>query len=71
MGYPVKVQKIQRPTNRTYYVNLPVALVEAMSLAKGETLEWLLEDKNTLVLRRQKTQPPRRLKALATLKPTP
>ena len=53
MGYPVKLQKVERPTNRSYYVNLPVPVAEAIEALKGETFEWLIEDKNTLVLRRQ------------------
>jgi bifunctional DNA-binding transcriptional regulator/antitoxin component of YhaV-PrlF toxin-antitoxin module len=62
MGYPVKIQKVERPTNRSYYVNFPVALAEAIGLEKGDDLEWLLEDKNTLILRRTKPKPPRKLK---------
>lgn len=52
MGYFIKVQKVQRPTNRSYYVNLPVVLAEAISLQKGEVWEWSMEDKNTLILSR-------------------
>ena len=52
MGYLIKVQKVQRPTNRSYYVNLPVVLAEAISLQKGEEWEWSMEDKNTLILSR-------------------
>jgi len=26
MGYVIKVQKVDRPTNRSYYLNLPVVL---------------------------------------------
>jgi bifunctional DNA-binding transcriptional regulator/antitoxin component of YhaV-PrlF toxin-antitoxin module len=62
MGYPVKIQKVERPTNRSYYVNFPVALAEAIDLKKGEDLEWLVEDKNTLILRRIKPTPPRKLR---------
>jgi hypothetical protein len=62
MGYPVKIQKVERPTNRSYYVNFPVALAEAIGLEKGEDLEWLLEDKNTLILQRIRPKPPRRVK---------
>ena len=54
MGYLVKLQKVERPTNRSFYVNLPAALADALQLDKGEELEWLLEDKNTLILRRRK-----------------
>ena len=52
MGYRVKLQKVERPTNRSFYLNFPVALAEAMSVEKGEEFEWLVEDQNTLVLRR-------------------
>jgi hypothetical protein len=54
MGYLIKVQKVQRPTNRSYYVNLPVVLAEVISLQKGEVWEWSMEDKNTLIFSRVK-----------------
>ena len=63
MGYQVKIQKVDRPTNRSFYVNLPVVLAEAMGIEKGEGFEWLIEDKNTLVLRRLK---PRKVKTIKT-----
>lgn len=62
MGYPVKVQKVERPTNRSYYVNLPTALAEVMQVEKGEQFEWLLEDRNTLVLQRMNPLPSVRAK---------
>ena len=62
MGYLIKVQKVERPTNRSYYVNLPVVLAEAMEIDKGEELRWLIEDKNTLLLCRVQQKVPRRLK---------
>ena len=52
MGYIVKLQKVERPTNRSYYINFPVALAEAMNMVKGEEFEWSIEDRNTLTLRR-------------------
>lgn len=66
MGYPVKIQKVDRPTNRSYYVNFPVALAEALGIKKGETFNWLLEDKNTLVLERHRRLPARKLKKKAS-----
>jgi antitoxin component of MazEF toxin-antitoxin module len=60
MGYLIKVQKVERPTNRSYYVNLPVVLAEAISLQKGEQWEWSMEDKNILVLSRVKKREIRR-----------
>ena len=53
MGYKVKLQKINRPTNKSFFVSVPVVFVEAMEMEKGEVLEWILEDKNTLVLQRK------------------
>jgi hypothetical protein len=54
MGYFIKIQKVDRPTNRSYYVNLPVVLAEALAIQKGEEWEWMMEDKNTLILSRVK-----------------
>jgi hypothetical protein len=65
MGYPVKIQKVERPTNKSYYVNFPVALAEAMGVVKGEDFEWTVEDKNTVILTRVKARPARRLKSVA------
>ena len=64
-GYVVKVQKVERPTNRSYYVNFPVALAEAMGIEKGEEFVWIIEDKNTLLFKRKKVRTPRQLKAIA------
>ena len=62
MGYKVKLQKIDRPTNRTFSVTLPVVMVEALELKKGETFEWFVEDKNTMVLKRRKPLDPGKLR---------
>lgn len=62
MGYEVKIQKVERPTNRSYYVNFPVALAESIGIDKGESFEWMVEDKNTLVLRRIKPLNPKKFK---------
>ncbi len=64
-GYLIKVQKVERPTNRSYYLNLPVVLAEAMEINKGEEMKWLVEDKNTLLLCRKQKKPPRKLRASA------
>ncbi len=52
MGYKVKIQKIERTTNKTYYVNFPAAFADAINLKKGEQMEWFIEDRNCFVLRR-------------------
>jgi len=61
MGYLVKIQKVERPTNRSYYVNLPVVVAEALAIEKGEQFQWSIEDKNTLVLTRGKPKKSRKL----------
>ena len=58
MGYPVKIQKVERPTNKSYYVNLPAALAESAGIEKGEEMEWLVEDRNCFVLRRTNARKP-------------
>lgn len=63
MGYLIKVQKVERPTNRSYYLNFPVALAEAVDLDKGEEWEWSIEDNNTLVLTRKIKKPRRKLRS--------
>ena len=62
-GCRIKVQKVERPTNRSYYLNLPVVLAEAMEIKKGEEMKWLIEDKNLLLLARKEKNPPRKLRA--------
>ena len=49
MGYQIKVQKVERPTNRSYYVNLPVVLAETLAIKKGEAWQWSVKDQDTLV----------------------
>jgi hypothetical protein len=52
MGYPTKVQLIQRKDSTQWYINFPAAIAQAMEFAKGETVEWVIHDKRTLQLRR-------------------
>ena len=52
MGYPTKVQVIHRKASEQWYVNFPAALAHAMEFNKGETIEWVIEDRNTLTLKR-------------------
>ena len=52
MASIVRVQRVDRPGSRSFYVNLPVVLADALGVHKGETFEWMLEDKNTLVFSR-------------------
>ena len=52
MGYPTKVQLIQRQDSQQWYINFPAALAQAMEFTKGETVEWIIQDKQHLTLRR-------------------
>ncbi len=54
MGYIVKIQKVERPTNKSFYINFPAAIAEATNVLKGEEFEWVIEDRNTFVLKRKK-----------------
>lgn len=52
MGYPVKIQKVERGTTKSFYVNFPAAVAEASNIEKGEAMEWIIEDKNSFTLLR-------------------
>jgi len=52
MGVPTKVQLIQRKSSEQWYINFPAAVAQAMEFEKGEIVEWIIEDKAQLVLRR-------------------
>ena len=60
MGYPTKVQLIKRKTSQQWYVNFPAVLAQAMEFAKGEVVEWVVEDRTTLTLRRTETRKAKR-----------
>jgi hypothetical protein len=57
MGYPTKVQLIKRQQSEQWYVNFPSAVAQAMEFERGETVEWIIEDKEQLVLRRHRVPP--------------
>ncbi len=57
MGYPTKIQLIKRKQSEQWYINFPSAVAQAMEFERGETVEWILEDKSQLVVRRLKTPP--------------
>ena len=53
MGYESRLQVIQRGgKNRQYYLICPAPLAQALEMDKGEVVEWVLEDKYTLTLKR-------------------
>ncbi len=57
MGYPTKVQLIKRKDSEQWYINFPAAIAQAMEFVRGEVVEWLIEDKGQLVLRRRQVPP--------------
>lgn len=57
MGYPTKIQLIKRKQSEQWYINFPAAVAQAMEFERGEMVEWIVEDKGSLVLRRQKVPP--------------
>ena len=61
MGCVTKVQLIQRQASAQWYVSFPAAVAQAMEFDKGEMVEWIVEDKSQLVLRRL-SPPPSALK---------
>jgi hypothetical protein len=57
MGYLSKVQVIERAKGqRQFYLICPAALAQALEIEKGETIEWVVEDKWTLKIRRGEAQ---------------
>jgi hypothetical protein len=64
MGYVTKVQVIERAKGqRQFYLICPAPLAQALEIEKGETIEWVVQDKWTLSIRRvgaRDTQPQRR-----------
>jgi len=58
MGYPAKVQVITRKNSQQWFINFPAAVAYAMEFERSEMVEWIIEDKGHLVLRRLHTPPP-------------
>jgi len=57
MGYPTKVQVIERKESEQWYVNFPAAIAQSMEFAKGEIVEWTIHDKQHLILSRTVVPP--------------
>lgn len=53
MGYPTRVQLIQRKDSEQWYINFPAPIARAMEFDKGEVVEWVIQDRHTLTLHRQ------------------
>jgi antitoxin component of MazEF toxin-antitoxin module len=57
MGYLTKVQSIKRKNSEQFYINFPAALAQALEFTPSEDVEWFVEDKSLLALRRRSTPP--------------
>lgn len=62
MGYPTKVQLINRKASQQWYINFPAFVAQAMDFRRGEVVEWVVEDRNALVLKRSDVAPVLELK---------
>lgn len=54
MGYKVKIQRVERGSTKSFYVNFPAAVAEAGEIEKGEEMQWFIQDRDTYVLKRVK-----------------
>ncbi len=70
MGFPTKVQLIKRKASEQWYINFPSAVAQAMEFSRGETVEWIVEDKALLALRRLDPPPSALKKTPAVSSPT-
>lgn len=57
MGFPTKIQLIKRAASEQWYINFPSAVAQAMEFEKGETVEWIIEDKKKMFLQRSESKP--------------
>ena len=64
MAYVTKLQVIERAKGQQqFYLICPAPLAQALEMQKGESIEWVVEDKWTLRIKRaeaQSAQAPRR-----------
>lgn len=65
MGFPTKVQLIKRKKSEQWFINFPSAIAQAMEFQKGEVVEWIIENKEQLILKRT-TPPPSDIKKKTT-----
>lgn len=58
MGYVSKVQVIERSSNdqKQYYLICPAPVAKALEMEKGETIAWIVKERETLIIRRHTTK---------------
>jgi hypothetical protein len=55
MGYVTRIQVIERSKgSRQFYIMCPSPLAEALELQKGEEIDWVIQDKYTIEIRRER-----------------
>ena len=52
MGFKTKVQCIKRKKGEQWYINFPSAIAQAMEFSQSENVEWIISDKQNLILHR-------------------
>jgi antitoxin component of MazEF toxin-antitoxin module len=56
MGYKTRIQLISRKNNHQFYIMCPTALAQALELQKGEFIEWIIKNKNEIIIKRKASQ---------------
>ncbi len=56
MGFPTKIQLIKRAKSEQWYINFPSAVAQAMEFERGEIVEWIVEDKKKMTLKRDSSR---------------
>jgi hypothetical protein len=57
MAYLTKLQVIERANGQQqFYLICPAPLAQALEMEKGESIEWVVEDKWTLRIKRGEAQ---------------
>jgi hypothetical protein len=52
-GCPTRVQLIDRKNSQQWYINFPAPIAQAMQFVKGEVCEWIIDNRQVLILRRR------------------
>jgi bifunctional DNA-binding transcriptional regulator/antitoxin component of YhaV-PrlF toxin-antitoxin module len=52
VGYKTKIQMVNRKYSKQYYVSIPSALAQTLEIRKGEEVEWKINRRGELVLKR-------------------
>jgi len=53
IGCPTRVQEIARKNSQQWYINFPAAIAQALQFQKGEICEWIIENRQQLLLKRR------------------